>query len=418
MRTLLYVTLSYPPQGIVSSVRAARLVKHLLSWGWRCVVVAAPRIHGVLDDHTIEETAWKVLRPVCPDPLSLRDILRKSHNGPGKRARLRGGSFIRRLANSFLPVTVNRMPNRFMAWLPFALLSIFRSGIRPDAIFTSCSPPVDAIIGAVCKSVWKVPWVVEFRDLWSHNPIERLLPICERLDEVIERTVVAGADSIVTVSEELATELKALHEKPVLILENGHDYLEPPVDYYSQPDIFEIVYGGSLYSGRRDPTPFLEALCILKQEGVRVLAKFIGQDAVDVVGPMVSSLEIGDLVECRGPVPHDEWLCIAQRASALLILEETTPEAAGNATGKLFEYVGMRKPVIAVAAPGGAIDRVLRRTGLGRVSTSAGELAKAIRALLEGERPQPVEQEIRALSWHALAGRLAGELDRLVAVLG
>jgi glycosyltransferase involved in cell wall biosynthesis len=109
---------------------------------------------------------------------------------------------------------------------------------------------------------------------------------------------------------------------------------------------------------------------------------------------------------------------MAASADALVLLEETTAEAAGNATGKLFEYVGMRKPVVATARPGGAIDRVLRRTGLGRASTTAGGLADELRRIAKGGGVAPVEEAIRALSWQSIAGRLAGELDRLTGGAG
>ena len=123
---------------------------------------------------------------------------------------------------------------------------------------------------------------------------------------------------------------------------------------------------------------------------------------------------LADRVTCVGRMPHDAWLDRLRRADVLALFEETTAQAAGNATGKLFEYVGTRKPVLAVAAPGGAIDRVLRRTGLGRASVTAGALADDLRALLDGAGGRPVEDEIRALAWPMLAGRLAAQLDELV----
>ncbi|NOZ00572.1 MAG: glycosyltransferase family 4 protein [Deltaproteobacteria bacterium] len=420
MKILLYISYAYPPQEGIASLRASRMVGHLQKHGYRCAVLCGNVLHGLVEDPTIVDLAWRTTRVGFLDPAVIFSPLRRKMNrnsgttGPsGSTGKKR--ALLRQIKQNLLPLNLTRMPGRRLPWIPGAALAFLRTGIRPDAIFTSSSPPACAMLGAFFSRRFNVPWIAEFRDLWSQNPVERLWPPLARMDEAIERRVLSRADMLATVSEELAESLKGLHHKPVLILPNGHDRHEPLAATHRRAgDPVHILHGGSLYMGRRDPTILLKAVKQVAGEGIKARVTFIGHDAVQVAGRIAGDMDMDDLVTCLGPLPHEEYSKMMDRADALAVIEETSQSAAGNATGKLFEYVGMRRPILAVAPVGGAIDRILRRTGLGRAVTTSGEMADDLRALAAGKEFQPVEDQIRALSRKAIAGRLAHALDELV----
>lgn len=424
MRTLLYITHAYPPEEGIASLRASRMVEHLQDHGYRCLVLSGKVLHGLGSDFSIPDHSWKTLRVGFPDPALLFSPLRRliasradetlTHQPVGRQ------SLLRQMKQNLLPLNITRMPDRRLPWIPGAIRAVVRTGIRPDAIISSSSPPACAILGAYFSRRFKIPWIAEFRDLWSHNPVEQLWRPLARLDEILERKVLSGADLLATVSDELAKSLEKLHNKPVLLLPNGHDWHEPMMQS-TRPEVdktLHILHGGSLYRGRRNPSVFLEALKAVSTNGMDVRATFVGYDASDTVDGLAMKLGIADLVTCLPTVPHDEFMDKIGAADALLVVEETGLSAAGNATGKLFEYVGIRKPVLAIAPPGGAIDRTLRLTGQGKAVATVAEMIVEIEHLQTMSDFAPVEEEVRALSRKSIAARLAGALDELVSGYG
>jgi len=388
------------------------------------MVLSGTVLHGFGRDSSIPDPAWRTLKVGFLDPgraaAPIAKLLRRGNrdnhrtfaNDPGVTT----SGMIRQLKRNLLPLNFARMPDRRITWLVPALTAVFQSGVRPDAIFTSSSPPTCAIIGAILKGLWGVPWIAEFRDLWSHNNVEVLWPVLSAIDERLERVVVSGADCLATVSDELADDLSDLHGKNVMVLENGHDWHEPPVrrTHSNSKGPVRLLHGGSLYGGRRNPRVLIEALKGAVEHGMDVRAIFIGKDAKEIAGNMSVNIGISDRVKCLDAVPHGEYTEMMADADAMVVIEDTNPRAAGNATGKLFEYVGTRKPVLAIAPPGGAIDRTLRRTGQGKAVTTTEEMIRQIERLGSMSGFSVIEKEVRALSRKSIAGKLAGAFDDLV----
>src|SRR5690606_29445019 len=96
------------------------------------------------------------------------------------------------------------------------------------------------------------------------------------IENGLERRAVKGrADALATVSRPLADSLQSRYpELPVWVVENGFDpdefpdwqtrILTPP----SSNGMLRICYAGTIYPGRRDPTPLFEAVNNLIDGGV------------------------------------------------------------------------------------------------------------------------------------------------------
>ncbi len=106
-------------------------------------------------------------------------------------------------------------------------------------------------------------------------------------------------------------------------------------------------------------------------------------------------------------------------ADVALLIVDDMPASKGVLTGKLFEYIGARKPVLALAPPEGEAARLILDNGLGWV-VAPGDLEGAIRALREifarwedGRLPTPPEQVVRAFDRRELTRKLAGVLEEV-----
>jgi hypothetical protein len=111
-------------------------------------------------------------------------------------------------------------------------------------------------------------------------------------------------------------------------------------------------------------------------------------------------------------------------SDALLLIVDDAPESHAIVPGKLFEYLGAGKPILAIAPHGSAVERLLHQTGCGEVAERtelercAEILHRYIRAW-RGEKvplPQPRPEVIRQYERRTAAQRLAQLLDQLSAL--
>ena len=85
----------------------------------------------------------------------------------------------------------------------------------------------------------------------------------------------------------------------------------------------------------------------------------------------------GGLARHVGRVPRAEALALQRRSDALLLL--TSASHASHATGKLFEYLGAKRPIIALARDNEA-SRIVEETGTG-VAVAPDDVEAIARAL-------------------------------------
>jgi glycosyltransferase involved in cell wall biosynthesis len=102
-------------------------------------------------------------------------------------------------------------------------------------------------------------------------------------------------------------------------------------------------------------------------------------------------------------------LALQRRAACLLVITEGDRRRS-VATGKLFEYLAARRPVL-VLGEGTEAARIAVDAGVGTAvsATDPSAIAAALRQVLEtpDARPQPSDGELRQYAYPALAARLA-----------
>jgi hypothetical protein len=174
---------------------------------------------------------------------------------------------------------------------------------------------------------------------------------------------------------------------------------------------------------RRSATPFLEALA-------RVLSSdpSLRKDlAVEFIGPREDDNErsalrlgLGDVVSYRDPLPHAHALRAERTAHILLLVKHADTRYDGLVPGKLYEYIGLRRPVLALAPAGEARDLVttLRR---GEVASpgDVDDIERALRTMIAHWRADRLESayDLSArpeFDRARLAGDLAAVLEKMV----
>ena len=244
-----------------------------------------------------------------------------------------------------------------------------------DAIYTSSPPYTCALIGRNVKRRTGIPWVAGFRDPWTGfltTPDRWWLPAA--IDRSMERSVFTEADAVECAWEGIIDD--ALGKYPTLdrtkfhYVPNGYDSSDfPPAGSYprTHADRFTITYTGSMY-GRRNPAAFLAALELLaKQKRLSpadVHLRFVGRFG-DEVNTMLNESQFADSMQIVSYVPHETSIAMLMASDASLLIVDDAKESAEIVPGKVYEYLGVGKPIIALTPRNSAIERLVRETGAG-----------------------------------------------------
>jgi glycosyltransferase involved in cell wall biosynthesis len=237
----------------------------------------------------------------------------------------------------------------------------------------------------------------------------------------MERKCLRSADALVTVSRPWADRLQDLYpEKPVLVITNGFD----PDDFAgltsSRSKYFSISYTGQLYAGRRDPTLLFEVIHELIEESIvareQLRIDFYGP-VEPWVRPLIERYDLQGVIQLYGVISRKEALQRQQASQVLLLLGWANPQETGQHTGKLFEYFGARRPILAVGGVRGVLTETLEETGAGIHALSKPQLRQwLIDSYAEfrerGEvRFRGYEEAIKKYTHQAMARSFSGLLD-------
>jgi hypothetical protein len=281
-------------------------------------------------------------------------------------------------------------PDARVGWLPYAWGAGRRllGGWRPDLVYASSPPPTCLVVGKLLAARCGVPWIAEFRDRWSDDPYYARPPWRQSLEARLERRIVASARAIVTVSEPWAQRYAEAYGKPAVVVLNGFD----PDDYTGREStgsvdspFLEIVYTGGIYPGRRDPTPLFQGIARSPDLRSAVRVHFYGTNPEHVL-PLAETAGVQDQVVVHPHVPRSGVVAIQQQADVLLLMQWNDPREQGNLPGKLFEYLGARRPILALGLEDGVPARILRERAAGCLANDPAQIAAQLTIWLETKR--------------------------------
>jgi len=344
--------------GLSGVQRVAKFVKYLPEHGWQPTVLTVdPAGYFAYDEtllHEMEVAGVEIVRTDTWDPTRL---FRRKQTVPLPAERKR--RWLSTLSQFFF------VPDNKIGWMPHAL----RVGGRLlrahsfDAIFSSAPPYTSHLIAARLSRVSGLPLVLDFRDDWVGNPRHVYpTPLHRALNGVLERYALRTSRHACTINEPIRAGLMARNSRDgvapsVKIIPQGFD----PVDFQEcqpapVPDKMQLLYTGIFYDAQT-PDYFLQALArfVALHPAARqhLEAVFVGL-LPESSQQLVDDLGIRDLVRYEGYVPHHKAVANQLSADVLWMTIGQRPGAEGISTGKLFEYMGTRKPILALIPPGAA----------------------------------------------------------------
>lgn len=309
-----------------------------------------------------------------------------------------------------LPWWVRILPKSVLSRLPvlpdwlvlvtrYAAGSLGRIGVGNSDVFMTCSQSHSAhMVGLEIKRQYpNLPWIAHFSDPWASNPY--INHIQQKREKVLEKKVFEAADLLVFTSDETCEQVKLNYPKaigakmrvlphaydPKLFV--GDDHIDP-VGIVENKGKVVIRHIGALY-GKRSPLPFFRALELLSATSNGVLKNV----RFELIGPIDPEFDralkdseiLSEILTLGAPVSYLESLNLMKSADALLAIDAPA-EKSVFLPSKLIDYIGSRKPVLALSPPGTSRSVVESYGGLycnpddiPNIAAKIGELIGALR---------------------------------------
>jgi glycosyltransferase involved in cell wall biosynthesis len=427
MKNLLMIVPFFPPNAGGGVYRTLAFVKYLERYGWSTTVISPrPESFWIVDDSLSQEvpSSCRVLRTNTLNGQYVLSLLGRRRK-VGGRAQVRSSrkfSFMRRLSAFAL------VPDTYVGWYPFAVRTatrVLREGVF-DVFYSTATPETSHLVAQRLRRISGLPWVADFRDPWMNL---HLLPtpttLHKRLHARLERNVCEDASVIVTSQwhhDMLEDRYPAMRR--ITVITNGYDASKLEKYENLQPDgeRLKILHAGML-TQKRSAVPFLEGLRLFfdrqPEAESRCSALFLGPRESEN-DAAVGELGLGDIVEFRDTVSHHESLQLERMSHILLLIKHSNPVYRGIVPGKLYEYVGARRPILALV-PDGEVKSMIHRLNRGETAPPdnpreiASQIGRMYQLYVEGALHRaydlsPVTEFDRA----RLTGRLAEYLNSVV----
>ncbi len=384
----------HPPLGGSASYRNSLMSLHLSSRGWTPRIITVMTWVSYFRDPTIKHGSGMIRTP-APDPASYLGLL-------GRFGLSRLAGIISRWIS---------FPDRSLPWSLLAIPEALKASRNSDVIFSTSPPESTHLLAWILKKLTGKPWVADFSNEWSDNPSREDSPRRLRLHRRLERFLLKSADRITTLSPFHTALLKRTYPRPERIetLWTGWDPEEAgPAGLLPPKENAKIMFTGMFYGIQR-PDPFLDAVDHGKIPGIEF--HILG----DVWDSSDRLRKASIPVKVLGRFPRGGVLQRMREADFLLIT--LTRHAPGVVPGKMFEYAGAGRPILAVVPPNGEVAKWVEETKTGFVIPCEPRetAAKELRTLLDRWRKGTLEfsPDPEALRRYS-APRIADDVDRIL----
>jgi len=349
-RAVLLVAYWYPPENESGALRPARFSKYLPHYGFRAHILSAPLSADRERLPNVHRTATQSL----PAADRWRALLDQA---------------LRRLAPY----------NDRLEWIAPAWATARQLLAQLDiAAIISTAPPLAChLIAWRLARHYRLPWIADFRDPLVGNPF-RTRPLGRLYDRIIEGGIVERADAVVVNTDAalaaFGQRYPRLRRKFHLIW-NGYDPQDNLQAAPITPRSYRLLaHFGALY-GARHPGIVLHSLERLIRSGrldhTRVRVRLVG--SIDHGEPWLESSAFDFLraehcleyTDCT--VSRDQARQEMARADYLLLLDLNELAAGVQVPAKLFEYIRVGRPVLALTTRDSPAERILARAQIPHV---------------------------------------------------
>ena len=355
MKPILMVAFHYPPlRGSSGIQRTLKFSRYLPDHGWQPIILTAnPRAYPEVGDELLKEIPSSV---VIKRAFAL-DILRHFSWR---------GRYLKSMA----------LPDRWSSWWFGAILLGVRliQRYRPRVIWSTYPIATAHLIGLTLHRLTGVPWVADFRDSMTEENYPQD-PLTRRCYLWIEKQTVRKSSLLVftakTARQMYLERYPFLSPQQCIVILNGYDeedfsefprFDKPPQHRQLR---MRLLHSGTLYPKERDPRAFFKSLSLLKQDkkidATTVSVELRASGSENYYAALIRELAIEDIVSLLPSLPYRQALADCADADGLLIFQAAS--CNHQIPAKVYEYLRLRKPILALTDAQGDTAALLKDAG-------------------------------------------------------
>lgn len=352
-RKVLFIAYYFPPLGLSGVQRTVKFAKYLSKFGWMpTILTVEPTGYYAFDETLLQETIEAGIKIVRTKSFDVNHMFKK--RGIVKMPSERMRKILQFLGDVFF------IPDTKIGWKSSAIkaASSVLKEERYDLIFATAPPQTDFLIGVELKRKFGIPLVVDYRDAWLDYPFKYFpTPLHRFWHKRLEKRVLKAADRIIVTHRRVKESILRRHPfvgyNEVIIISQGfdpEDMITSTSEKKARPIRMKVVHAGTFYA-ERNPGVFLQSLVHI----MKINPKIRGRIEVNFIGNirdedqrLVKKLDLQDVVNFLGYLPHRECIKHLTDADLLWFVIDNDYQTPG----KLYEYFGTKKPILASIVDG------------------------------------------------------------------
>ncbi len=404
--------------------RTLKFAKYLLNYNWQPIVLTInPKKYFAVDEYLLNEAinSGIIIERTGNGELNLSKIVTRVPKEKFRKLRSR-------IAQMFF------IPDTKIFWKRKALKkidSIWDKYNGFDLVFATAPPYTDFLIGQEVKWKYKIPLVIDYRDAWVDSPVLNFYPtpLHRKANEKLERKVIKDSNIVITtnrrVKEMIIRRYENINYNDVKIFSHGYDEEDFEIAKGKKLPLtnkMRVTYSGSFYT--RNPKFYFNAIRNLFDKYPETRGKveflFLGIFTKELIN-LAKHLNIQDSLNLPGYVNHSECVKYLLSSDILFLLVSRGENEDAAMPGKVGEYIGSRKNIIA-CIPEGVTKKLLEKYNAIRfIPDETPELItdtifEYFKLWLKNEMPEANEEMVRLYNRKNITGELAKELNYLLDV--
>lgn len=394
MKKVVIVTYFFPPCNLTAAQRSLGWAKYLKEAGFQPIIITRNwehHINGPDDMH--HDSGKELIHVVNPDfevyylPFkgNLRDRLYSKHSKNKY-------NFLRKML-SFAELFGHSFTNKA---IPFSNIYDFteqyiQQNKDISALVISGNPFEIFRFGYLLNKKFATPWIADYRDDWNTSEVNFsrgfLDGMLKKMQQHDEKKWVKTANCITSISPYYADKIGKFVKKESHVLLNG--FFEEDVNQFKNETPFEkftVVYNGMLYASQEIEvflTAFKELVLKYPAHRNRIILRFPGILFLKEVAARVALLMKGfeDVLEMTERISRIDVLKIQAKSHLLLMVAHKG--AKGIPSSKIYEYIGLKRPVMICPSDNDILEQTFSKYNLGYIAQNELEAIEQLSQLFE-----------------------------------
>jgi glycosyltransferase involved in cell wall biosynthesis len=358
MFKVLVIAYYYPPLGLSGVQRTLKFVKYMKNTNWEPTVLTTGNVAYFAHDYSLLKES---------DEAGIR-VVRAGGRGPNSFLSKFGTigiprEFIRKILNRISQAVY--IPDNKLSWTKAAYKTAenLLSTEKFHAIFVT-GPPFSAFdLGSKLKKQFNIPLFLDYRDIWFGSYFAfYLTPFHKLLQKRHEYLALKSADRVFVTNRKIKEKILNLFQfltfEDIVILPHGYDSEDfEKLKAVPKPNDKLIITYSGIFMEYNSPKYFIKAFKELSVERPDVTEDielhFVGFLRKENK-KLIKKLKLEAFVKDHGYMTHGESIIKIKSSDILWLMIGRKRNIDAILPGKLYEYMGSLKPIIACVPDGAA----------------------------------------------------------------